>query len=205
VDGYDARGTWEAIRDAYRSSDPATLALNRLANVRTLFAGRWSDWLFFRGADLAARRNGEYYGLFIALGWWNLGFVAIGARAMAARSGRQGGRDDSGLFLSVGWCILTLAVWVLLMFRPGAAVIHQGSYACVLLLFLCLAAALRRANPAVFGLAAVAAALEFAQVWIPPNPSRMAPLHWGAAAVAALAGAAVVIAAATASPRDPGV
>jgi hypothetical protein len=205
VDGYDTRGIWQALGDAYRSKGTATLILNRVANVETLFAGNWHDWALFRGADLASRRNAEYYGLFAALGWWNLGFIAIGALAISARRVRPAAPEVNGLLLSSGWCVLTLVVWVLLLFRPGAAVIHQGSYACVLLLFLCLAAALRRTSPTVFWLVAIGGIVEFAQVWIPANPSRMGPLHLAPAAVAILATAALARAVAQAPRQEAGV
>jgi Na+-transporting methylmalonyl-CoA/oxaloacetate decarboxylase beta subunit len=88
------------------------------------------------------------------------------------------------------------------MFSPGSTVIHQGSYACVLLLFLCLAWALWRASIVVFGLAALGGILNFALIWILPNPSRISPLHLGAAVVAALGAAAMVAGAVGASPDD---
>jgi hypothetical protein len=195
----DNRGTWETIASAYRSHDPGTLLGYRLANLRTLFAGPWGDWLTFNGADLAARRNAEYYGLFYALGWWNLGFLAIGARLLV-RWRRGPGPGDPGIALSLGWCFLTLAVWLAMMFLPVSTVIHQGSYACVLLLFLCLGWTLCRHYPRMFTLAAALQAASFIQVWLPPNPDRVTPLHWDAAVIAVL-GAAAVVAVLAKAPR----
>lgn len=202
VEGYDGRTVRDALVGAYRSHGVDTLIRYRLENVGTLFSGPWRDWLLLRGADLAHRRNAEFYGLFLALGWWNLGFAVIGARLLSRWRGRVAGRGDSQFLLSVLWCLITLAVWLALMFSPGSTVIHQGSYACVLLLFLCLAWALWRASIVVFGLAALGGILNFALIWILPNPSRISPLHLGAAVVAALGAAAMVAGAVGASPDD---
>ncbi len=190
----ESRGVWETIVSAYRTAGPAKVLRDRVSNVDTLFRGPWADFLCFRGADLPSRRNGEYYGSALALGWWNLGFVAIAA--LVARAWRSRPGADGGALLSLGWCLLTLAVWVLLMFRTDSTVIHAGSYACEMMLFLCLAWALWSAHPVAFAAAASAELVLFGQVWILPNPSRIAPLHWDAAVVAVLGGLAVAAVAA---------
>ena len=201
VAGYDDRSTSAALVDAYRSSDWATLAGNRLANLRTLFLGPWGDWLAFRTGDLAARREAEYFGLAMTLGWWNLGFAAIAALLVLHLRGQELTRPEGDLLVAVGWSLATLGVWLLLMFSAGSAVVHQCSYACILTLLLCLAWALLNASAFWFLLAAAGCAAVFIQIWLPPNPARIAPLHPEAAACA-VAGALILGLAAARAPRS---
>ena len=102
---------------------------------------------------------------------------------------------------SAAWCLLTLIVWAALMFLPGSTVIHQGSYACVLLLLLTLALALQLAHPAALFIVALAGLVEFVRVWVPANPTRTSPLHAGAAVLALLSCAAIAAIVNTAGER----
>jgi hypothetical protein len=183
----DERGTWETIRSAYQSHDLATLIHYRATNVKTMLRGPWLDRLFYRGSDVAAQRNGEYYGVFFALGRWNLGFVALGMLALSSWRRRGDPETRIRLCLSLAWSLLTLGVWLALMFLPQSTVIHAGSYACVLLLLVSLALALWLAHPWAFILVAGAALADFAWVWILPNPSRITSLDGGGALLSVLA------------------
>jgi hypothetical protein len=95
--------------------------------------------------------------------------------------------------MSLGWSLLTLFVWASLMFLPASTVIHAGSYACVLQLLLCLAFALWLASPAAFGVAALLGLVDFAWIWIPANPTRVTPVHYGAAALAVMSCVAIAM------------
>ncbi|HEY5078708.1 MAG TPA: hypothetical protein VII43_02630, partial [Opitutaceae bacterium] len=191
----DARGTWETIRSGYASLSPSTLLHYRMVNLATMFKGPWLDWLAYRGSDVASQRNAEYYGVFFGLGRWILGFVPLAALLFSAWRIRFLKETVSRLGLSVAWCLLTLAVWLSLMFLPESTVIHQGSYACVLMLLLSLAFALWLAHPGAFVFVGLAGLADFAWLWLPPNPTRITPLDHGAAAlvvVSAIAVAAIV-------------
>lgn len=196
----DGRGTWETLVASYRSRDLATLLGYRLNNAAVTLRGPWLERLGWRG-DLVALRNAQYYGVFFALGPWNLGLILAAALAIRRRGVRPSDDGQGSLLMSAGWCGLTLAAWVALMFLPESAVIHQGPYACVLLLLLCGALSLMRAHPlALLAVGAVAIA-DFARIWILPNPSRVTPLHWDAAAVALLSCAALAAIVASAGDR----
>lgn len=198
---FDGRDTWETLRSAYGAHDLATLLGYRAANLATMLKGPWRELLHPWPADIAAQRDAQYYGVFFALGPWNLGLIALGLLGFRAWRGRGNRESAARLGLALGWCLLTLAVWTAIMFAPGSAVIHQGSYACVLLLFLVFALSLWLMHPAAFALVAALAVAGFAQVWLLPNPSRVTPLHPDAAVLAVLSFG--LVAAVVASAHDP--
>ena len=209
VEGFDSRGTAQALADAYRSTDLGTLLHNRIVNMKTLLGGPGSGWTHFGGADLASRRTSEYFGLFSALGWWNLGFVAAAFLIVLQATGVPQGPFDAWFRTSLWWCGLTLACWLLLMFQPESTVIHQSSYAMVLLFLLCAAWVLRRTSLLAFSVAAAGCLLDFLQLWIAPNPARATPLDTEAAlftllAVAALVAAVACLPGEAAKQKDPG-
>jgi hypothetical protein len=199
----DERGTWETIRSSYRSRDLATLLRYRVEDFAAILRGPWLDRLRFQDGDLAAQRNGQYFGVFFALGPWILGMIPLGALSFLAWRNRGDRETIARLSTSACWCLLTLAVWAALMFLPGSTVIHQGSYACVLLLLLCGALALWLAHPAAFILVSAAALVDFARVWILPNPTRISPLHEGAAIVSVLSCAALAAIVSMAKGQGP--
>jgi hypothetical protein len=185
----DSRGTWETIRSAYHSKGVAELAGIRRENLATLVRGPWLDRVLDCGGNPMERRSGEYYGVFLALGPWILGFIALAA--LMVPGWRRTLTSASALLLSASWCFATLGVWLLLMFLPVSTVIHQGSYACVLLLFLCLAASLWISSRWAFLAVAAYGAMSFAATWMGPNPSRPGPFQPAAAALAVIGGAAL--------------
>jgi len=180
----DDRGVSETIISAYRSAPLAALVHARITNIQSMFKGPWSEWSPVNGTDLAELRNSEYFSVFVALGWWNLGFVALGFLFIGRWRNRTALSGSSPLLESALWCLSTLAAWVLLLFLPESAVIQQGSYACMLMLFLSLAWALWTIHRWLFGFVAFVAVLHFIQIWLPANPSRPGPLHLDGAVLA---------------------
>lgn len=199
----DGRGTWEAIRSGYASLSASTLLHYRAVNLATMVRGPWLDRFAYRGVDVASQRNAEYYGVFFGLGRWFLGFIPLAALLLPAWRSRFLKETVSRLGLSVGWCLLTLAVWVALMFLPESTVIHQGSYACELMLLLSLGVALWLAYPGAFVLVALAGLADFIWIWLPPNASRVTPMHSGAEALAVASAIAVAMVVKSAGRRTP--
>ena len=160
----DDRGTLETIVSAYRAQPLEAWLTSRGLNLRSVYWGRWSDLVSFDFGQRGSRRSDEFYHTLFALGWWNLGFLALPV-AIRRRLDRPAALLARRAVLWVG---ATLAVWVVLYFIGGHTVIHQGAYTTLLILFPVLALVLSRLHPAVFTAACVAQGVAFAALWMHP-------------------------------------
>jgi hypothetical protein len=142
-----SRPVWANLQDAYRSLAPGEVIANKWANVEVLFRvsehpgsdhfpwpplGQPKPW----PVDGQSLRRCEFLCFFWAPALVNFGWLAAAA---------LGWRRPSVLNPTLGFtapaiALVSVALWVLLMFGPGTTVTHQGSYAAVLLLFAALAA-----------------------------------------------------------------
>jgi hypothetical protein len=134
----DPRGLGETLRAAYAGLTWSEIAAHKAANFGVLFAGNWRALGDFSAEHAPGRRHDEFFFLFRTLTWWHAGTALLLAalllpRGRAALAGTA--RLQVGLLL---WCALTLILWCLLMFTPQSTVIHQGSLAVPLVLFLVL-------------------------------------------------------------------
>ena len=75
----------------------------------------------------------SFFALSFTVGLLNLGFLA---RTLAAARPRKGDNGIADRILLV--VAIALAIWCLIMFEPGSTIVHQGSFATVLLLFIAL-------------------------------------------------------------------
>jgi hypothetical protein len=136
----DAKPLWRNLLDAYEGLSAGQILENKRANMRVLFMasrkpapdqfpwppdGAPEAW----PVDAAALRRCEFMCLFWAPGLLNIGWVVA-----VAAAGRRRAVLDPGL----GYVVPALGLsgvltWVVVMFGPGSTVIHQGSYATVLL------------------------------------------------------------------------
>ena len=189
----DHRGTMETIVSSYRAAGWHTALNNRRANMGTLVAGDYASWLDFHARTAAHRRNDQFFYFFHSLGFWNLALCL--APFAWWRAHRRGPLTAGArlLLASSLWVALTLVAWVLLLFFPHNAVIHQGSLAANLVaiaLALIAAAAVHRYFFAALALGHVAA---FALTWLPASPAGSGPIS--PAAVVTVAVAAAILAA----------
>jgi hypothetical protein len=154
IHGPEPRSFGTAFIDAYRALTPGQIVANKATNVKTIFgeSGRfWVELLRLithmrqpeSRAIAADMRVWMYLGFVICLG-----FLIIGVPALPASIARRY-RTREWRAAGILWMFtaLTLAVWCVLMFGPGphgyegcgplgpcaATVLHQGSYATVLL------------------------------------------------------------------------
>ncbi|HJT78133.1 MAG TPA: hypothetical protein VJ739_13095 [Gemmataceae bacterium] len=132
----DDRPVTQALLDGYRRVGLLGTFRNKAENVkalfveddRVLFGGR-PPWQGDADDPLGGWRRWQFHQLFVALGVFNAGWlvpvVALLRRRRLPRAERW----------ALGFGLVGLALWVLLLFGPGATVIHHGPFAVFLLLF----------------------------------------------------------------------
>lgn len=144
----DSRPLWRNLLDAYTERSPGQILHNKAANVEVLFAasrkpaadqfpwppnGSPESW----PVDSTSLRRCEFLCLFWAPGLLNLGWLV----ALSAAWRRRRTALDARLgYVAPLLVLASTLTWALVMFGPGSTVIHQGSYATVLLLLTALAA-----------------------------------------------------------------
>ena len=137
VDDVDPRGTFETLRDSYSSLTFSQWCQNRLGNVKTSLLWDNPDKWHVSQSAIAMRQylNCEvFFRLSAALGFLNIGFVLLAAGWIWKKL--RGPLDDTGwgelLVMNIG-CYL---IWIVMMFHPDGAIVHQGSFAMVILFML---------------------------------------------------------------------
>ncbi|QYM79765.1 hypothetical protein K0B96_03870 [Horticoccus luteus] len=130
VTAIDDRGVVETLRAAYSALSFDTWLAGKRYNLAVLFGGSFTEIFNIFTTPIKPRRIHEFFYLFRAMGLLNLAWFLW----PAARSARNGTtRPNLSLrWTLVGWTLLTLALWILLMFEPGSTLLHQGSYAVML-------------------------------------------------------------------------
>lgn len=136
----DSHSATQAIKDSYQHLSFTQIANNKWENLKALLDSSEAVRLRTtaeRATDLP--RQKEFFHLARGLGILNLGWllwltVLFGWLKLATAPKR--------LHLVLGVSVFSLLFWVLVMFGPATTVIHQGSYATVILLFVGLTALL---------------------------------------------------------------
>jgi hypothetical protein len=175
----DARPLWSNLLGAYSGLSAGRILENKLANLRVLFAAStrpapdqfpWPPY----GApqpwpvDSASLRRCEFMCLF-----WSPGLLNLGWPVALAAAWRRRPALDPGLGYVVPALVLAGALaWIVLMFGPGSTVIHQGSYATVLLLLAALAAWLTTLPPRVAYVILFLQGTLFACGWLLTSPAN---------------------------------
>lgn len=141
--GQDPRGTWQTIRENYAKLSWTTIVNVRRENLSMQIPRDWG-WLHdLSKAGAAKRRDAEFFGVFRSLTWWIFGLLAFPV-ALAFR-GRP--IDTRGHLDLVAWTLVTTALWCALLYLPGMALVHQGSYCVPITLFALLSMWLELASP----------------------------------------------------------
>jgi hypothetical protein len=160
----DARGTLETIRDSYAALPRENLLANRQINLGMLFRGSHASAVDLFTTPIRQRRVDEFFYLFRSLGILNLAWVVAPAVWLLRRR-LPPHFELQGLLL--GWTVLTLVFWVLVMFTPASTVVHSSSYAMMLSFFL-LAVIFILYLPAWIAWALLGwHLLDFALTWVP--------------------------------------
>jgi hypothetical protein len=174
----DERSSWQAIRDTYAQETLGHFLLGRGENLCALI---WPEgWVRPTGSPW---QQFEFHGLLLAGGVLNVGWLILAIPRLRGRLLPATALQRVGLYLGVG--LAGLLIWVLLLVLPGSTVLHQGSYATVLLLFVGLAMILSSlSGRLVLGLL-LSQGMLFSLCWV------FFPLQAGESLSAAMAGGCV--------------
>lgn len=166
----DKRGTVETIVDQYKKLSFGEWAHDKTLNVETLYSGTVGPTpgcsftvhhLIVDKCLLTHWRTVAFFSTFFAFETLALGWLAVIYRFVR---GKIDLLDKELLLIIFGG----LAVWVLMMFQPGATVVHQGSYATMMLAFLLIIKKLSELPRFFMGSIAVLQVILFYLTWVTP-------------------------------------
>ena len=176
----DNRGALETICTSYRETSGSEIIKNKEANLAELF--RDGPWLLFKlsPSDIKGSRAAEFFHFFRGLGFgsWLLFFIPWCAWRL--RGDKAATDMIHAASLITGWGLLTLLVWVLLLFGPGTTIIHQGSLVPLLTLWTLPVVVLARWWRGSVIVVALAQLILFATIWTTPWSPPEGPLSMGA-------------------------
>jgi hypothetical protein len=177
--GLMSRPVWANLVDSYHSLTPGQILANKWANVEVLFRasehpgkdhfpwpplGQPKPW----PVDWTSLRRCEFLCFFWAPALINFGWLA--AAVLARR--REPVLNPTLGFTAPAIALVSVAVWVILMFGPGTTVTHQGSYATLLLLLASLAAWLSALPGWLPYAVLVAQGILFSITWLLTSPAN---------------------------------
>lgn len=180
----DDRSLAQSLADSYDEVGFSGAVANKERNLVALFGER-PRWSLIAREDAEPLRTQEFFGVAWAFGAMNASWLLLAARPLRRRRARRDPQVRSSLrMLALGGA--GVATWVLLMFGPATTVVHQGSYATMILLWVGLSGvAADRSGRWAEAIVAVQVAF-FTAVWVRDLPGPEVPLHRGQAAVAAV-------------------
>jgi len=125
-----SRSSLQAILDSYQKLSPPEILNNKWENVKTLVDSPYSN-----ADQWSWRRAKEFFHVLRGVSVLNVGWLVL-LVTLFQRTPSQITRRAQGLMAIAAFSI---GFWVLIMFGPSTTVIHQGSYATMMLLFTSLA------------------------------------------------------------------
>ena len=117
----DDRGVLATIVDAYRATTLKDWLHGRAENLRAQGVREWHP-----EDPTAAAQYQQFFRLLSVLGTLNVGLLLLVRRPRPA--------VGVSIHALVAYALLAMALWILVMIRPGSAVVHHGSYTTTLLL-----------------------------------------------------------------------
>ncbi|WP_414663862.1 hypothetical protein [Horticoccus sp. 23ND18S-11] len=166
----DTRGTWQTIRESYATIGWREALTNKVSNFHDQVYGDWRSLGRFSAETAADRRNEEFFYTGRALTWWPV--LALIALVITRRRLVAASRD---LGLLAGWLGGTIVVWSLLMFGQYQAVVHHGSYALTIGLFVLFTVILERCHSRWLGIIVGLQAVTLGTTWAVANPVIRGP------------------------------
>lgn len=124
----DQRPALQAIIDSYRKSSIQNIVSNKFENLKVLVGNPTIEI-----TSPETRRNGEFFNVFKSISFLNVAWLIVFIKIFTKQF--FSGREGRAVKIILGLSLVSLIFWILAMFGPGTTVIHQGSYATMILLF----------------------------------------------------------------------
>jgi hypothetical protein len=168
----DTRGTVETLVDAYQGLTFNQWVHNKLQNLRTLVDGTGNEGFIYicpidhvvaSRDQCAKQRDLAFFSTIFSLESFSFGLLFVIYYAIRRRLDAF----DKESLIIIGSCLL---LWVLLMFAPGSTVVHQGSYATNILLFVVASRYILRASPKLLAFLVLVQVFVFYAAWVHPFP-----------------------------------
>ena len=185
MEASDTRPLKQTLQEEYAAIGWSGALHARRTNLHNLFDGNWTKAFYLNtGKDAFDRRTNEFFYTFRSFSGWIIAAPA-GLWLFLAAFTRRGADRQAALrhAIGVGWLVLTLAIWVLLMFQPVSTVVHQGAMTVQLLGLGLLASWLLLLSMRLFIVIAVLQAIACLLTWLPPSAGLGFSLSSAAVAV----------------------
>ncbi len=195
----DDRSFDQALVDSYKAAGVRAIVHNKRTNATTLIYNKAGSSYLYSTGKLGKLRDAQFRFVLFSIGLLNLGWFILLVPRWRKRLASSA-IDMSKLWLMLGIAGAALVAWVALMFGPYSTIIHQGSYLTMLLLFVCLGAAVTTMPKRILAGYTALYVLCFAALWIFTIYVRPLHLHsgpyivWSCLSTAALAGLLGVVA-----------
>ena len=192
VTDIDSRGIGAAMVDSYRRAGFSTALQNKWQNLRMQLGTDWSPLLHVNSlAGPSDLRAGETTYMVRAWAWWACAWL-VPLVWLARRGSAPPALPWAAHRATLAWFGAGIAVWLILMFTPNSASIHQGTLCTQLLSSGLLASWTLHFNRWFFASLATVQALWFAVAWAPPSHAVEGRLQALPLVLAALSAAALL-------------
>jgi hypothetical protein len=163
----DNRSSLQAIKDSYGSLELSKIANYKWQNFRTLLGSPTIHISSHQG-----RRNDEFLFVVKGLGILNIGWLIL-LPTLLVKPLRAVG-ELKAIVAILGVSLVSLVLWILIIFGPGTTSIHAGSYATMMLLFVGLSMLVTRLPNLVTYFLLSIHIVNFVTTWILTTPPRSA-------------------------------
>ncbi|HXE10120.1 MAG TPA: hypothetical protein VN554_01715, partial [Verrucomicrobiae bacterium] len=167
ISANDNRGTLQTIKDQYKKLTFKEWANDKWTNTHALFINYaktrcgFGISTMFNKCNMASWRLLTFFSTFWAFEFFIFGFLILVWQLVK--------RSLDKFDVIVLWtAFLSLAFWILVMYVPGSTVLHQGSYATEMLLFILLGRKLAGLPRYAFAPLIALQVLLFYMVWLRP-------------------------------------
>ncbi len=185
----DERSFYDTIKASYAKAPSGYVVEKTFDNLKLQFGERWRE--VFRIADADARRKAEFFSVLRSGGVWTMSLLPVFLIVLFMRK--------RGVIRSLGrigvvwiWMLVTTVVWSVLLFK-AEAVLHHGSYAIPMCLFV--TAVVMTANCGrtfLYGVALIHLA-TFSRTWLASSQSLAAGVNYWAVSWASLCSVALMV------------
>ena len=156
VRSIDQRSSLQTIFDAYKALSVSKIFHNKWENMKVLLGAP---------ATVSRWRPKEFFHIFRSLNVLNIGWIFFGLGLFFKRF-RRWYDANSALSILLLASLGNLAIWTLVLFGPGQTIVHHGSYATTILLFVGLSTLLSRLPRFVKYVLIFTQLIVFANTWI---------------------------------------